>query len=207
MGRPLKFDPARRGQLCAMVRVGCSLRNAARFAGVNIASVYYACRTDQAFAAQLRAAQQERDANALPWINDPWRATAAVSRQKNPDPWKSLGRHRFKQLVADVLEELLPQCLEAHARRPMIDTACHRIDERLAQIEAEKASGANNHASADDDFADEPSCPSQAPSTGADRTCEHSGDGPLSPDCPDEDPAVEAAAQAAYQRLLNLLNP
>ena len=105
MGRPLKFDPARRGQLCAMVRVGCSLRNAARFAGVNIASVYYACRTDQAFAAQLRAAQQERDANALPWINDPWRATAAVTGRRIPIP----GNHS-----ADIaLNSSSPTCLRS----------------------------------------------------------------------------------------------
>jgi hypothetical protein len=72
-----------------MVRAGCSLRNAAKYVGVNIASVYYACRTDQAFAAKLRSAEQERDANNVPWLNNPWRAAASLRKRADvppPDP-------------------------------------------------------------------------------------------------------------------------
>jgi hypothetical protein len=59
--------------------------------------------------------------------------------QKKPDAWKSLGKRRFKQLIAEALQELLPKSLEAHARKPVIDTSRQRINDRLAEIETQCA--------------------------------------------------------------------
>jgi hypothetical protein len=124
-GRPLRFDSAKRGQFCALVRAGCSLKHAAKHTGIHVGTVYYACRTDPAFDAQLRTAEQERDRNRLPRPNNAWRSgePGRVSPPMNP------------------------------------------------------STGERNSVSP-----------------------------PIDPDQPDDDPAVEAAAQAAYERLLALLN-
>jgi len=231
-GRPPNFDSAKRGQFCAMVRTGCSLRNAAKHAGVKIASVYYACRTDPAFAAQLRAAEQERDLSGVRRINSAgeksWRAAAwvleradpqsfSLRRQQKSDPSKSLGKRRFKQLIAEALEDILPKTLKAHDRRPMINEACGRIDERLAEMESQGSRPSEKHGTAFGDDFDAELDAELDEQPGHDQH-EHGEQGGVSPiniaapaaasiiDKPDDDPAVETAAQAAFRRILNFIN-
>ncbi len=223
-GRPLHFDRVRRAELCAMVRTGCSLRNAAQNAGVKMSSIYYACRTDPAFAADLRSAEQERDVRGIRRINNAgeksWRATAWLLERASPkhfslrglnhaDSGKHLGKRRLKQLIAEALNDVLPKSLERHARQPMIDAASQRINQRLAGIEAQSyrpydprddADQSDN--AIDDDVADK--LRSQAAKHG--QSNEHGENAPPSGDVTGEDSAVEAAAQAVFQQLMHLLH-
>jgi hypothetical protein len=129
-GRPPLFDELKRTELCAMVRSGCSIRYAAHRLGVNRSTIRYACRTDPAFADRLRDAEHERSQSAIGRVfnagEHSWRAAAWLLerndpvefslRRRNRDPWKYLGKRRLKQLITDVVQEVVIDCLKSAGR-------------------------------------------------------------------------------------------
>jgi hypothetical protein len=108
----------------------------------------------------------------------------------------------------------------------MIDAASQRINERLAEIEAQRSRPFDQHApTCDDDFTGEldeqlGEEESNEHELGERSGVQHGEQGGVSPpinigthaaeplliDRPDDDPAVEAAAQAAFQRILSLID-
>jgi hypothetical protein len=152
-GRPPLFEQAKRTEFCATVRAGCSLRYAARLAGVKLPSVYYAARTDPEFAELLSAAKRDRDMRSVNRIisasEKSWRAAAwlleraepehfALAARRKTDPLKDLGRRRFKQLVAEIVQEVLPKCLQEQPPPPTNGLPGRLLAERLAEIKAQQ---------------------------------------------------------------------
>ncbi|MEX2139675.1 MAG: hypothetical protein WD894_10465 [Pirellulales bacterium] len=152
-GRPPLFDHVRRAQVCAMVRTGCSLRNAAQNAGVNMASIYYACRTDDTFAEQLRAAEQHRDLGGVRRINNAgeksWRAAAWILERASPKHFslrgtkkastpKHLRKRHLKRFVKSIALEVLVEWMQSTQRAPIVSPGLEAIEGRLAQLEDQR---------------------------------------------------------------------
>jgi hypothetical protein len=152
-GRPPLFDHVKRAEVCAMVRTGCSIRYAAQNAGVKMASVYYACRTDPEFAAQLRAAEQHRDVGGVRRINTAgekyWRAAAWILERAAPkhfslrgakkkDRVKQLDKQELRHFVTNIVHEVLIECIETSEKEARAAPGLDAIEERLAEITAER---------------------------------------------------------------------
>jgi hypothetical protein len=133
-----------------MVRAGCSLRNAAKNAGVTMAGIYYARRTDPAFAEQLRAAEKHRDVDGISRINNAgdksWRAAAWILEHASPRQFarpagkkattpKHLRKRPLKKLMKSIAFEALVEWLQAAQKAPLASRGLDAIDDRLAEIE------------------------------------------------------------------------
>ncbi|HEY7616689.1 MAG TPA: hypothetical protein VH744_07795, partial [Terriglobales bacterium] len=142
-GRPPLFDHVKRAQVCAMVRTGCSIRNAAQNAGVHMASISYARRTDPHFAAQLRAAEKHRDFGGVARINNAgeksWRAAAWVLERASPKHFslrggkktalpKHLGKRPLKKLIRSIALGVLVEWMENLQRAPLASRGLKAIE-------------------------------------------------------------------------------
>ncbi|MEX2139406.1 MAG: hypothetical protein WD894_09100 [Pirellulales bacterium] len=130
LGRPAVFDESMRARFCGKIETGCTLRYAAKRLGISRGTVAYACRTDPEFANRVRRAEQQRDLTSVGRIQNAgeksWRAAAWLLERNAPDHFslrpqnrdsakqlltqmpliKLLGKRRFKQLLADAVQEV-----------------------------------------------------------------------------------------------------
>jgi hypothetical protein len=152
-GRPTKLTDKKRDELCAMIRVGCSVRGAAANLGIREQTVRYARRIDAKFNRQVQEAERQRNLLLLENVaaagKKSWRASAWLLASLQPDVYnhrkrgQALGKKQLAELIANVVKKILPKCLDE------LDTddfptpsqsgdsllAASLIDERLAEIE------------------------------------------------------------------------
>jgi hypothetical protein len=130
LGRPAVFDEILRAQFCAMVQAGCTRRYAAQRLGISRGTITYTCRNEPQFADRLRQAEQQRDFLAVGRIQNAgeksWRAAAWLLERNAPDHFslrqqytdpvqrmlKHMGKRRFKQLLAEAVEQQAGQQAE-----------------------------------------------------------------------------------------------
>jgi hypothetical protein len=143
----------KRNELCAMIRVGCSVRGAAANLGIREQTVRYARRIDSKFNRQVQKAERQRNLLLLENVaaagKKSWRASAWLLASLQPGVYnhrkrsQSLGKKRLAELIANVVKKILPKCLDeldtgdfptpSHAGDSLL--AASLIDERLAEIE------------------------------------------------------------------------
>lgn len=79
-GRPREIDEVKRGEICALLSVGCSYRTAAQYVGCTAAAISMLTKRDAAFAAQVAKAVAQREVTLLSYLRrsakKSWRATA-----------------------------------------------------------------------------------------------------------------------------------
>lgn len=119
MGR-LKFTEELRTKLCAMVSVGCSVRNAARLVDVRESTVRKAARSNPDFAKRLHNALAQRELLPLKNLQTAgakyWRASAwlleridrtAYGRYK-PDTITDEHLSRFAEILVEIVRQAVP---------------------------------------------------------------------------------------------------
>lgn len=145
MSRPLLFDDAKRRELCAMIRVGCSRRAAAEHVGVAPTTVYKTAERDPEFRKMLRRAEAAREVvlvnNIQAASTKSWRAAAWLLKRISPVDYVAPIRDRHCEpadawnrtltLVLDTVEELTSPEIAARIR--------DRINELLEMDDTEMA--------------------------------------------------------------------
>jgi hypothetical protein len=89
MGRPRALDHVKRGEICALISVGCSLEAAARYVGCHTITIRREVLRDEEFCDQFRAAEVKCQLVPLQSVRDAarthWRAAAWLLERADPD--------------------------------------------------------------------------------------------------------------------------
>jgi hypothetical protein len=89
MARPRALDHVKRGEICALVSVGCSLEAAARYVGCSTITIRREVLRDEEFGDQFRAAEVKCQLVPLQSVRDAarthWRAAAWLLERADPD--------------------------------------------------------------------------------------------------------------------------
>lgn len=89
-GRPPVLDDAKKGEICAILAVGCSRATAARYVGCHPDTIRNTAQRDPQFATALERAESKHEVKHLAFINEAakegknWRAAAWALERKYP---------------------------------------------------------------------------------------------------------------------------
>jgi hypothetical protein len=142
VGRPPVLDEMKKGQILAIIGVGCSRRTAARYVGCDAKTIRNTALRDPEFAGQLCHASQAAEIEYVRRINNAakkeqyWRAAAWALERLNPEDFAkrspgSLTAEEIRTLLERVGEILLSEVPVARHRK----AAVKRLDRLLAKIE------------------------------------------------------------------------
>jgi len=102
MPREQIFTPELQSEYCAMIRVGCSRRRAARLLGINESTIRMAMTRDEAFLNRVHRSESHREAIALDHVRNAaekhWRAGAWLLERINP---AEFGKRRHIEVTRD----------------------------------------------------------------------------------------------------------
>jgi len=154
VGRPPVLDHMKKGQILAIISVGCSRRTAARYVGCDAKTIRNTADRDPEFAAQLCHANHAAEIEYVKRINNAakkeqyWRAAAWALERLNPEDFAkrspgNLTAEDVRTLLRRLGEILLSEVPVARHRK----AAVKRLDRLLAKIEPvpEKPPAENGH--------------------------------------------------------------
>jgi len=154
IGRPPVLDDMKKGQILAIVSVGCSRRTAARYVGCDAKTIRNTALRDPVFADQLCHASQSAEIEYVRNINKAakkeqyWRAAAWALERLNPEDFakRSPGKltpEEVRTILQRLGEILLSEVPVARHRK----AALKRLDRLLATITpvAEEAPVEDSH--------------------------------------------------------------
>jgi hypothetical protein len=116
-------------QICAMVGVGCSLRTASKLAGCPESTVRSKLRSNRAFAARLRKAEQHRELVCLRHVQlagqKNWRAAAWLLERANPVDYgppkpEVMKPHQVDRILKQFAEIIMKGISNADERREVV---------------------------------------------------------------------------------------
>ncbi len=142
IGRPPVLDHVKKGQILAILSVGCSRRTAARYVGCSPTTIQNTADRDPQFAAQLRHADHGAEIEYLKRIRNAakkeqyWRAAAWALERLNPEdfakrPVGALTSDEVSTLLAQLAEILLQEIPVAEYRKRAIKC----VDRLLAKVQ------------------------------------------------------------------------
>lgn len=142
IGRPPVLDHVKKGQILAILSVGCSRRIAARYVGCSPTTIQNTAEREPEFAKQLHRADHGAEIEYLKRIRTAaqkeqyWRAAAWALERLNPEDFASrpldvLTYEQVKTLVTRLAEVVIAQISRADHRKRMLKA----VDRFLAKIE------------------------------------------------------------------------
>jgi hypothetical protein len=137
------FHDARRAQVLALIKLGCSRRLAAEMAGCAHTTIARAAERDPVFAGELADAECHVDVSSLTRIqeasaeNKNWRAAAWMLERRHPDEFGRRAPHTFggdqiMALLAKILTYTLPRVPKEQHKEFIED-----FDRTLREVEAQ----------------------------------------------------------------------
>lgn len=110
MPREQIFTPELQSEYCAMIRVGCSRRRAARLLGINESTIRMAMTRDEAFLNRVHRSESHREAIALDHVRNAaekhWRAGAWLLERINPGEF---GKRRYVAVTRDEMVRMFEE--------------------------------------------------------------------------------------------------
>lgn len=121
-GRRPALDDRKKGDIVAILSVGCSRKTAARYVGCSVRTIANTARRDPAFAEALAQAESRLEIKLMKNIGSAaekaqyWRAAAWALERRNPDDYAPRPRNvvtweqvrQLLDLLADVVVEEVP---------------------------------------------------------------------------------------------------
>ncbi len=138
-GRRGILDDVKRGEICAILTVGCSRATAARYVGCHVATIRRTAERDPTFGLALRQAESKHEVLHLTYINKAakegryWRAAAWALERKYPDRW---ARRDPRQFSLEQVTQFLTQFAGMVAEEVSEPITRERIVARLKNFTA-----------------------------------------------------------------------
>ncbi len=138
-GRKPVLDEIKKGQIIAMLAVGCSRRTAAKFIGCDVKTIANTAEREPAFAERLRQTENSQEYTHLKNIQDAakqdkyWRAAAWVLERRFPDDYGRRGPH---VVTVNQIRELLARFAEIIVEEVPVPEYRKNILKRFTAISA-----------------------------------------------------------------------
>lgn len=136
--RPL-LDDIKRGEICAILAVGCSRSVAARYVGCHVTTIRRTAARDDAFAKSLAHAESQHEILHLTYINKAakegryWRAAAWALERTYPNRY---AQRRAQTVTVEQISQVLSQFADAILEEVTDPDQRERILARLSELTA-----------------------------------------------------------------------
>jgi len=138
VGRPRVLDEVKRGEICALISVGCSLEAAARYVGCNPSTIRREAVRNDEFYKRLRNAEVAAEIKPLNALQRAaathWRAAAWLLERTRPDRFAKFPPHMVR---IDDAQQLLEHFLEIVAQElpdtPECNAAYRRVNRAIME--------------------------------------------------------------------------
>jgi truncated hemoglobin YjbI len=148
-GRPQVLDDAKKGEICAILAVGCSRATAARYVGCHPDTIRKTAQRDEEFATALERAESKHEVKNLAFIDQAakegkyWRAAAWALERKYPGRY---GARRPDLFTAEQMAHALRQFADVILEEVPDAKRREKIMARLAELAASLQSSAKTGA-------------------------------------------------------------
>jgi len=136
-GKPRLLDEIKKGQILAILAVGCSRRVAADYVGCSQSAIQNTARRDPTFAEALRRAEHQVEVGYLRNIQKAasqekhWRAAAWALERHNPQDY---ARRSPEAMSIDQVKELIAQCAGIVVEEVPVAEYRKRIVKRVGRL-------------------------------------------------------------------------
>lgn len=136
--KPLLND-VKRGEICAILAVGCSRSVAARYVGCHVTTIRRTADRDEAFAKSLEHAESQHEILHLTYINKAakegryWRAAAWALERTYPNRY---AQRRAQAVTIEQVSQVLAQFADAILEEVTDQGQRERILARLSELTA-----------------------------------------------------------------------
>lgn len=135
-GRNRVLDEVKRGEICALVTAGCSLRSVANYVGCDRGTIRREEVRNPEFAEQLRRSELEAELHPLRTMQQAaathWRAAAWILERTRPEQYARSASNLVKM---ETVHDLMARCLEVIAEElsgsPADEAACRRLTKAI----------------------------------------------------------------------------
>lgn len=130
LGRPRALDEAKRREVCALISVGCSLSDAARYIGCTVITIRREALRNEQFSEALQRAHLAAELSPLHDLRAAakkyWRAAAWLLERTNPQRFakqhpQSLTPDQVSAFVSRMIDIIGDEVPHAHARQRIKD--------------------------------------------------------------------------------------
>lgn len=150
IGRPPVLDEAKKGEICAILAVGCSRATAARYVGCHPDTIRNTAQRDDKFALDLERAESKHEVKHLAFINKAaeegkyWRAAAWALERKYPGRYGTRRPDRFTvEQVSHVLSQFAAVILEEVPEASERQRILSRLSDLTAGLQSSASGGAD----------------------------------------------------------------
>jgi hypothetical protein len=145
MGRNWALDSVKRGQICAMVALGCSRRTAALHVGCAVSTIRHTAMHDRQFREQLRDAERHAEIEPLKNLQTHaaknWRAAAWLLERTLPNTYVRrrpglLDYHEAVQHLQRVIDAMMSEIPEGKVKRRLYRRFAKQRDRLEKELKA-----------------------------------------------------------------------
>jgi hypothetical protein len=149
-GRPPVLDDAKKGEICAILAVGCSRATAARYVGCHPDTIRNTAERDEDFAMALERAESKHEVKHLAFIDKAakegkyWRAAAWALERKYPGRYGTRRPNTFTfEQMAHVLQQFADVILEEVSDARKREKIMVRLADLTAGLQSSAKTGAD----------------------------------------------------------------
>ena len=149
-GRPQVLDDAKKGEICAILAVGCSRATAARYVGCHPNTIRRTAERDEEFAMALERAESKHEVKNLAFIDQAakegkyWRAAAWALERKYPGRYGTRRPNTFTfEQMTHVLHQFADVILDEVPDAKKRDKIMARLSDLTAGLQSSVKIGAD----------------------------------------------------------------